>query len=225
MVVLITGASRGIGYEVVQALLKRETVHQVVILTRNIDIFQGAESRIKAISCDLEKDDLAVLFGQHHIDKVDVVINNAGLLINKPFQEISLAEWRSIFQVNVFGCVKVIHQALPLLLKSDYKQVINISSMGGVQGSVKFPGLSAYSASKAALNNLTECLAEEYKDQGLHINSLALGAVQTEMLEEAFPGYQAPIQPSEMAQFIVDFIFTNGRFFNGKILPISSTTP
>jgi NAD(P)-dependent dehydrogenase (short-subunit alcohol dehydrogenase family) len=97
--------------------------------------------------------------------------------------------------------------------------------MGGVQGSVKFPGLSAYSSSKGAIITLTELLAEEYKETGPSFNVLALGSVQTEMLEEAFPGFKAPLSATEMAQYIMDFSLTGNKFYNGKILQVSSTTP
>ena len=97
--------------------------------------------------------------------------------------------------------------------------------MGGVQGSVKYSGMAYYSASKAALATLTECLAEEYKERGIFFNCLAFGAVQTEMLTEAFPGYKAPITATEAAHFVVDFALTGHRYFNGKILPVSVTTP
>jgi NAD(P)-dependent dehydrogenase (short-subunit alcohol dehydrogenase family) len=103
--------------------------------------------------------------------------------------------------------------------------VVSISSMGGVQGSVKFPGLSAYSSSKGAIITLTELLAEEYKETGPSFNVLALGSVQTEMLEEAFPGFKAPLSATEMAQYIMDFSLTGNKFYNGKILQVSSTTP
>jgi NAD(P)-dependent dehydrogenase (short-subunit alcohol dehydrogenase family) len=103
--------------------------------------------------------------------------------------------------------------------------IINISSMGGVQGSIKFPGLSSYSSAKAALGVLTECLAEEFKESNIRFNTLALGSVQTEMLEAAFPGYTAPLKPMEMAIFIKDFAERGGNFFNGKILPVSLSTP
>ena len=97
--------------------------------------------------------------------------------------------------------------------------------MGGFQGSSKFPGLSAYSASKAALGNLTECLAEEFKEMGIAVNALALGAVKTEMLEEAFPGYVPPVNAQEMAGFMANFATSGHHFFNGKILPVSVSTP
>jgi 3-oxoacyl-[acyl-carrier protein] reductase len=97
--------------------------------------------------------------------------------------------------------------------------------MGGIQGSSKFPGLAAYSSSKGALITLTEMLAEEYKESNISFNALALGAVQTEMLAEAFPGYQASTTAREMARFIADFALNGHQFFNGKVLPVAHSTP
>ncbi len=84
-------------------------------------------------------------------------------------------------------------------------------------GLQKFPGLAAYSSSKGAVNILTELLAEEYKDSGPAFNALALGAVQTEMLEQAFPGFQAPVSAAEMAVYVLNFALQGQQFFNGKI--------
>ena len=103
--------------------------------------------------------------------------------------------------------------------------VVTISSIGGIQGSSKFSGLSAYSSSKGAVITLSELLAEEYKESGPSFNVLALGAVQTEMLEEAFPGYKAPLTADEMASYIYDFSLKANKFYNGKILQVSSSTP
>lgn len=97
--------------------------------------------------------------------------------------------------------------------------------MGGIQGSMKFAGLAAYSSSKGALITLTELLAEEYKENGPAFNVLALGAVQTEMLEEAFPGYRAPLSAIEMAEYIRNFSLTGSKYYNGKILQVSNSTP
>jgi NAD(P)-dependent dehydrogenase (short-subunit alcohol dehydrogenase family) len=97
--------------------------------------------------------------------------------------------------------------------------------MGGVNGSAKFPGLAAYSSSKGALGVLTELLAEEFKDEGPRTNALALGAVQTEMLAEAFPGYEAPVSAAQMANYIADFSLTAHQLYNGKVLPLSQSTP
>ena len=154
---------------------------------------------------------------------VDVLINNSGYLVNKPFSELSLEDFKQSYDVNVFGVFSLTQAVLPFFKKSSH--VVNISSMGGVQGSAKFPGLAAYSSSKGALITLTELLAEEFKQTGPSFNVLALGAVQTEMLEEAFPGYKAPLTATQMAQYIIDFSLTGNTFYNGKVLEVSSSTP
>jgi NAD(P)-dependent dehydrogenase (short-subunit alcohol dehydrogenase family) len=154
---------------------------------------------------------------------IDILINNAGAILNKPFAQATLAEFKSIYNTNIFGVAGLTHTALPFMNTDSH--VVNISSMGGVQGSMKFAGLSAYSSSKGALITLTELLAEEYKEDGPSFNVLALGAVQTEMLEEAFPGYKAPVSAVEMAKYIVDFSLTGQKYYNGKLLQVSNSTP
>ncbi len=223
--IVITGASRGIGLEMVK--LFSNAGHKVLALSRNIQPVKelGLEN-VTALSCDITNEASLQEVGgfiQSKWDSVDVLINNAGAILNKPFKESSIAEFKRIYDTNVFGVVGLIQKVLPFMGKAGH--VVNISSMGGVQGSVKFPGLSAYSSSKGALISLTEMLAEEYKEPGPSFNVLALGAVQTEMLEEAFPGYKAPIQAAEMAQYIVDFSLTANKYYNGKLLQVSNSTP
>lgn len=157
------------------------------------------------------------------IKEIDIIINNAGLLINKPFEELTDNDFDDIFDLNVKSIFRLIRDLISVIKKGAH--IVNISSMGGYQGSAKFPGLSLYSASKGALAVLTECLAEELKDKGISVNALALGAVQTEMLSEAFPNYKAPLSASEMADFIYDFALTGHKHYNGKILPVSLSTP
>ncbi len=150
-------------------------------------------------------------------------MHNAGSLLFKPFVETTQEDFESIYRVNVFGIANLTRICVPYLQKGSH--VVTISSMGGIQGSLKFPGLAAYSSSKGAVITLSELLAEEYKEKGIAFNVLALGAVQTEMLEEAFPGYQAPIKADEMAEYIFNFTLTGNKYFNGKVLQVSSTNP
>lgn len=164
-------------------------------------------------------------FIARHLGRVDVLVHNAGILVHKPFEQLERADWLRIFDANVFGAAELSRALLPWLSKGAHPHVLHIGSMGGFQGSSKFPGLSAYSASKAALACLTECLAEEWKPLGIAVNCLALGAVQTEMLHEAFPGYQAPLGSVEMGAYIARFAVEGHRFFNGKVLPVSLSTP
>lgn len=161
-----------------------------------------------------------------HISTVDILINNAAVLVNKPFEDMVAAEVENMFRVNVTSQFEFLQALLPYMGKGQVPtHIVNISSMGGLQGSMKFPGLSAYSASKAALATLTECLAEEFKDKNISVNCLMLGAVQTEMFEEAFPGERTEMTPLLMAAYIRDFALTGANFFNGKIIPVSKSTP
>lgn len=222
--VIITGTSRGIGYEL--ALQFAAAGHHVLAVSRKIPHGLMGNSNISCLSVDLSsEEDLQKVarFIETTWKKVDVIIHNAGSLLNKPFGEISSEEFESVYKVNVFGMANLTRICLPYLQQGSH--VVTISSMGGIQGSLKFPGLSAYSSSKGAVITLSELLAEEYKERGISFNVLALGAVQTEMLEEAFPGYEAPIKPKEMADYIFNFSLTGNKYYNGKVLQVSSTTP
>jgi 3-oxoacyl-[acyl-carrier protein] reductase len=223
--VIITGTSRGIGLELIK--LFSNSGFNVLSLSRNITNAEKLNLKNTSfLPFDITKENDHLLvnkFISKNWKSVDILINNAGLLINKNFQETSLDDFNNVYNTNVFGVVRLIQVCLPFMKKNG--QVINISSIGGVQGSVKFPGLSAYSSSKGALITLTEMLAEEYKELKINFNVLALGAVQTEMLEEAFPGYKASVSAKEMADYIYDFSIKGSKIINGKIIQISSTTP
>jgi len=204
-----------------------EAGYNVLALSRNSKPISDLKLKnVTALEFDIADESEIVKLSaylQTGMKSVDVLINNAGFLVNKPFAEITSEEFKRCYDVNVFGVASLIKTVLPFMKKEGH--VVSISSMGGVQGSVKFPGLSAYSSSKGAIITLTELLAEEYKETGPSFNVLALGSVQTEMLEEAFPGFKAPLSATEMAQYIMDFSLTGNKFYNGKILQVSSTTP
>ncbi len=220
--IIITGTSRGIGYEL--ALLFAKAGHQVLALSRNIPKNLIENTNITCLSIDLsnEADLIQVTnFLETSWKNVDAVIHNAGSLLLRPFSETTQHDFENIYKVNVFGVANLTRICLPYLQKGSH--VVTISSMGGIQGSLKFAGLSAYSSSKGAVITLSELLAEEYKERGISFNVLALGSVQTEMLAEAFPGYQAPISANEMAQYIFDFTLYGNKYFNGKVLQVSST--
>ena len=223
--IVITGTSRGIGFELAKQFA--ENGHQVLALSRNTKPLSAVNHKnITALSVDISNnDDLNKVtdFIKSTWEKVDVLINNAGKLINKPFTEISSEDFLEVYKVNVFGVAEITKLMIPFLQKGSH--VVTISSIGGIQGSLKFPGLAAYSSAKGAVITLSELLAEEYKEQQIAFNVLALGAVQTEMLEEAFPGYQAPISASEMADYIYNFSLTGNKFYNGKVLQVSSSNP
>lgn len=223
--IVVTGASRGIGYALVTQLVNDG--HNVLALSRNIQSLQKITTdNLHSLGTDIGNEtDLHKVkdFIANNWQQVDCIIHNAGKLINKPFSETTTEDFLEVYKVNVFAVAELTRLLVPYLKKGSH--VVTVSSMGGIQGSMKFPGLAAYSSSKGAVITLTELLAEEYKEQGVAFNALALGAVQTEMLAEAFPDYKAPTTAEEMAGYIANFTLTGNQFYNGKVLQVSASTP
>ena len=222
--IIITGTSAGIGFEL--ARIFSEKNYKVISLSRSSNILELGFENINHISFNITNDDdhhELVNYCKKNKIEIDFLINNAGLLINKTFDKITVNDFKKIYDVNLFGIVNLIKNLFGFF--SSNAHIINISSIGGLIGSSKFKGLTAYSSSKGALNILTEVLAEEYKDSQLSFNSLCLGSVQTKMLEKAFPGYQAEVSPTEMAEYIYNFSVNGKKLFNGKIIPISKSNP
>jgi short-subunit dehydrogenase len=226
--IVITGASRGIGHKTSKKLA--ELRHKVIAISRSEELLNQLQEEhpnsIVPLSLDITAHDAGEKiadFLEEKSLKIDGLIHNAGVLINKPFIEQTRADWQKQFEVNLMA---------PALLTKDLSKsfntgahIVSISSMGGYQGSSKFPGLSVYSATKGGLSILTECIATEFSDKKISCNSLCLGAVQTEMLEQAFPGIEAPVEPEEMAEYISEFILNGHKFYNGQILPVTLGDP
>ena len=234
MNIIITGASSGVGFEAALELILKDH-YKVIVLARS----QNKLSRLQEIANSLnpgctiypvafdlvhdDYNDLKSFINSRFDGHVDILINNAGVLINKPFDQLDEMDFVDMMQTNFLAHVRITQALLPMMSAGSH--IVNIGSMGGVQGSAKFKGLAAYSASKAALHNFTETLAEELRDRKISVNCLALGSAQTEMLEQAFPGYESPVMAFEMGKYIADFAITGAKFFNGKILPVAVTTP
>lgn len=225
--IVVLGASRGIGKELVLQFAEDKS-NTVIALSRNISAMEKAftADNIHSGAVDLTQADLHVQLEKatKELPTVDIIVNTAGKLVNKPFLELTRDEIDTCYQTNSIGVIHAMQYFVPKMIEKG-GHIVNISTMGAFQGSVKFPGLSAYSTSKAGITNFTELFAEEYKETKIRMNCLCLGAVQTEMLEEAFPGMEVPLSAKEMARYIADFAFNAPKFFNGKVLPVSSTTP
>jgi 3-oxoacyl-[acyl-carrier protein] reductase len=231
MNIVITGASSGIGREIAMKMAE-EPHNRIFAIARNETALRSLadncpNKNIAVVALDISgpRSLLRELKNSLSIDPgtINILINNAGYLVNKPFADYSDQEIASLVSVNFSAPAVLITELLPLLSRGSH--VVNIGSMGGYQGSLKFAGLSYYSATKGALAILTECLAAEYADRGISFNCLCPGAVQTEMFSRAFPGLSAPVSPAEMAAFIADFAINGNKFFNGKILPVALSVP
>ncbi|MFZ5939693.1 MAG: SDR family NAD(P)-dependent oxidoreductase [Bacteroidota bacterium] len=236
MNICITGVTRGIGRSLALELAHKE--HQLILVARDRSLLDELAQECNAraglqvartVEFDLSDADgtesVLPMYIRSITHQIDVLVNNAGTLINKPFEQFTNSEARRIFEVNFFSLGAMIRGLLPLLRNAHEPHIVNISSMGGIQGSIKFSGLSYYSASKGAVAVLTEALAEELAESGIRINAIAPGAVQTDMLASAFPGFKAPVTAGEMAKFLRWFVLEGYRYFNGKILPVSVSVP
>lgn len=229
---VVTGASTGIGREVAREYARLED-WKVFAVARRGDLLESLaaefpDGRVIPVVLDLSTYDnssLLNILSDNGVNHISVLISNAGLLINRPFEEISVQDWDIVFRSNVIGPALFIRDLLPFLGQSYVSHIVNISSMGGLTGTAKFPGLAAYSSSKGAFSVLTEVLAEEFKERNVVFNGLALGSVATEMLEKAFPGFQASVSAAEMGRYICRFGIEGWRFYRGKVLPVSNSTP
>lgn len=232
--VLVTGAGSGIGNALVKELVGRG--HEVFAVSRNAERLKDLaaalpEGTVHVLPADITTEEgisAVTRLVATHGGRLQVLVNCAGRLINKPFSELSAADWQEVYRTNVIGMALLIRAVLPMMhseIGEPQPHIVNVSSMGGVQGSMKFPGLSAYSSSKSAVCGLTECLAEEFKGIGVRVNALAIGSVETEMFRAAFPGLEAAVSASRMARFMADFALNGQELFNGKILQVSSSTP
>jgi len=231
MNIIVNGGSEGIGREIVLQL-SDDRNNQVLVTGRN-------ESRLKELQMECLNENVSYLRMDisevtnlieavrdqiyNRFSRVDILINVAGLLIVGEFMKLSDKDSRKMMETNFFGPAAFIRLVVPMM--SSGSHIVNISSMGGYQGSSKYKGLSVYSASKAALSCLSECLAGELNDSGISVNCLALGSVQTGMFEKAFPGFKAPLGPKEMAEFITYFAINGNKYFNGKVLPVAINNP
>ena len=232
MNIIITGTSAGIGYSLAQKFATNKE-HTVVALSRNEKKLHELASaagpgKIVPLRFDLSNyqyENLLILLKQEGITHIDIIIHNAGLLINKPFDQLEVQDWEQIYSTNVIGVAMLTRALLGLMGGEQHTHIVTIGSIGGVNGTSKFPGLSAYSSSKGALATLTECMAEEFKSRNITSNCLALGAVGTEMLIKAFPGYHAKMTPEGISDYIHDFSVGGWRYYNGKILEVSVTNP
>ena len=231
MNIIINGGSRGIGKEIVLRMAEEKN-NQILVTGRNEDnlkelIYACSNSNVTYIRLDLSViDNMAESVKDqiyNRFSRIDILVNNAGGLVVKDFFKISNHEARLMMETNFFGPATLIRLLVPLMASGSH--IVNISSMGGFQGSSKYRGLAYYSASKAALACLTECLAGEFKEAGISVNCLALGSVQTQMFEDAFKGFKTPVNPKDMAEFIVNFALNGNKFFNGKILPVALGNP
>jgi len=229
-IVVVTGGGKGVGQATIQALLAQPDV-RVIAVSRSLDGLSTSvegeyRSRLELLAKDLlDPDAISCIKRKVAGRRLVGLVHNAGLLYKEPMGQHDRSDLERLFATNVLVPLEL-SQALAAELRGDPPgHILHIGSMGGFQDSAKFPGLVAYSSSKAALACMAQCLAEEFKDQGIRSNCLALGAVDTEMLRAAFPGYQARVSAAAMGAYIAQFTLEGHNLYNGKVLPVAVDTP
>jgi NAD(P)-dependent dehydrogenase (short-subunit alcohol dehydrogenase family) len=182
---VVTGGSGGIGRAVAAELRGRGW--EVVSLSRR----EG---------CDVS-DEAQVQRAFERIERLDALINCAAQLIKRPILELTAEDWDAQLDAGLRGAFLCSREAFRLM-RQDGGSIVMVSSVSGVAGAEKFPGMAAYVAAKSGLAGLTEALAVEGRPYGIRVNAISPGAVDTPMLKIA--GVKGPrLQPEEVARIIV----------------------
>ena len=208
-VALITGGGRGIGAATAEALARKGA--RVIVASRTeaelaTTVMQLRAVGLSAWSLKLDVADGAAVdaaFARIAAEqgRLDILVNNAAILLSGPFAEMAMADWDRVLAVNLRGAVLCARQAFRLM-REHGGAIVNVSSLGGVPGTEKFPGYAAYTVSKFALTGLTEALAAEGREHNIRVNAVAPGAVDTAMLRQAAPHLRTRTGPADVAKVI-----------------------
>lgn len=212
--IFITGAANGIG----RAAAKRFADNGWFVGAFDID-----EKNLQALQNEIGKDKLhyGILdvtdeqaaaaamkeFAKLGGGKIDALLSNAGIIVQKPFEEGTVSSYKKQIDVNAFGMVNVIHAALPYLKKSDAGRIVITSSSSAIFG---IPNFAVYSATKGFLKNLTEALSTEFKKFNIEVSSVMPLFVQTNMMKSIDKKYKAEITPDDVAKLLY-YAATKGR--------------
>lgn len=184
-VAVVTGGASGVGAAVVELLRSRGW--SVTSLSRREGCDISQEEQVEAAFARL--------------DRIDALVNNAAVLVKRPFVDVSAAEWDLQLGAGLRGAF-LCSRAAFRRMQTAGGSIVMVSSLSGVQGAEKFGGMAAYVAAKSGLAGLTEALAAEGRPHGIRVNAVSPGGVDTEMRVVA--GVEGPLlRPSEVARVIV----------------------
>lgn len=223
VVSVVTGASSGIGLATVRKLAANGA--RVVMFARSAEVIQAIEKedpeRFLAVAGNAaEETDLERLFAMSmkRFGACELLVNAAGTFEAARVMDMCVKQWDLVFAVNVRAIFLASKLALEQMVPLRRGSIVNIASISGITGPQKFPLLSSYCASKAALIAFTEALAVEVKDQGIRVNCVSPGSVDTPMLRRAAPGLAPDMTADEVAETILFLASARSRPINGQNL-------
>src|SRR5581483_10277391 len=223
-IAIITGAGRGVGRATAR-LFAREGARVVLFSRTHSQVEQAAAEIVQAgghalaVAGDVSREeDVLALFQRvkETYGRVDVLVNAAGIVAVRPFVEMDTATWDQVIGINLRGTFLCCREAFRLMAAQQRGVIINLSSLSGVKGVEKFPGLSAYNVSKSGVAGLTEILAVEGKPYNIRVCAVSPGAIDTEMLRQAAPHLKAGMTPDDLAEILLFLADDSGRMFSGS---------
>ncbi len=212
-VAIVTGGGRGIGAATAELLaasgarvvIASRTPGELATTARRVAARAGAD-RVLAVETDLTREaSVVALFDRtlEHFGDLHILVNNAGRFEGGDFPELEADAWDRVQAVNVRGAFLASREAFRRLGRLGHGgAIVNVSSLGGIRGTEKFPGFTAYTASKFALVGLTESLAVEGRELGVRVNCVAPGAVDTQMMRQAAPFLRTRTTAPDVARSI-----------------------
>ena len=229
-VAIITGAGRGVGRAT--ALRFAREGARVVLFSRTLAPLENAATEIarqgypflSVVGDVSHEEDVQALFQQamQTFGRVDILVNCAGVVAVRPFAEMDASTWDHVLGVNLRGTFLCCRDAFRIMAAQHSGVIVNLSSLSGVKGVEKFPGLGAYNVSKAGVASLTEILAVEGKPYNIRVCAVSPGAVETEMLKQAAPHLKAAMTPEDLAEILLFMVDESGRMLSGTNLEIFS---
>lgn len=227
-VAIVTGASSGIGRATAELFAARGAL--VAVFARSVEklseIAGRWPGRMLAVAGDVARlESIEKLFAEteSRFGTCEILVNNAGTVEPRRLVDSTVDEWERTFAVNVRGAFLASRRALPSMIANRRGAIVNVASISGVPGPQKFPGFTAYCASKAAVIGLTDALAVEVGESGVRVNAVSPGSVDTPMWAEVSGGSAADMTPEEIAETILFLASDRSRPMNGQNLHVWSS--